>query len=100
MKIFRLLIFVFATGAWATDRPNVIIIFTDDQGYGDLSCHGNPILEPPNFDKLHSESVRFGTSGVTKRSSYVPRSRTDPLACAARRLQGSGEDWQDLGREW
>ena len=59
MKIFRLLIFVFATGAWAADRPNVIIIFTDDQGYGDLSCHGNPILETPNFDKLHSESVRF-----------------------------------------
>ena len=59
MKIFRLLIFVFATGAWALDRPNVIIIFTDDQGYGDLSCHGNPILETPNFDKLHSESVRF-----------------------------------------
>ena len=59
MKVFRLLIFVFATGAWAADRPNVIIIFTDDQGYGDLSCHGNPILETPNFDKLHSESVRF-----------------------------------------
>ena len=59
MKIFRLLIFVFAAGAWAADRPNVIIIFTDDQGYGDLSCHGNPILETPNFDKLHSESVRF-----------------------------------------
>ena len=64
MKIFRILIFVLATGAWAAERPNVIIVFTDDQGYGDLSCHGNPILETPHFDKLHRESVRFGNFHV------------------------------------
>jgi len=40
-------------------RPNVIIILTDDQGYGDLSCHGNPILKTPNLDKLHKQSIRF-----------------------------------------
>ena len=40
-------------------RPNVLIILTDDQGYGDLSCHGNPVLETPNLDRLHKESVRF-----------------------------------------
>jgi arylsulfatase len=38
-------------------RPNVIVLLTDDQGYGDLSCHGNPILRTPNLDRLHSESV-------------------------------------------
>lgn len=43
---------------WAK-KPNVIIIMTDDQGYGDLGCHGNPILKTPNLDQLHSESVRF-----------------------------------------
>ncbi|MCM2373447.1 arylsulfatase [Aporhodopirellula aestuarii] len=43
----------------AADRPNVILIMTDDQGYGDLSCHGNPILSTPNLDRLHSESVRL-----------------------------------------
>lgn len=43
----------------AADRPNVIIVMTDDQGYGDLSCHGNPVLKTPNLDKLHGESVRF-----------------------------------------
>lgn len=32
---------------------------TDDQGYGDLSCHGNPILKTPNLDRLHAESIRF-----------------------------------------
>ena len=39
--------------------PNIILVMTDDQGYGDLSCHGNPILRTPNIDRLHGESVRF-----------------------------------------
>jgi arylsulfatase A-like enzyme len=40
-------------------RPNIIFILTDDQGYGDLSCHGNPVLKTPNIDRLHAEGVRF-----------------------------------------
>ncbi|MEX2371362.1 MAG: arylsulfatase [Bacteroidales bacterium] len=40
-------------------RPNVIIILSDDQGYGDFSCHGNPLLETPNLDELYGESIRF-----------------------------------------
>ena len=48
-----------ATLRAAPTKPNVIILLTDDQGYGDLSCHGNPVLRTPNMDKLHSESVRF-----------------------------------------
>lgn len=39
--------------------PNIVLIMTDDQGYGDLSCHGNPTLKTPNLDRLHAESVRF-----------------------------------------
>ncbi len=39
--------------------PNVVVILTDDQGYGDLSAHGNPILKTPNLDRLHDESVRL-----------------------------------------
>lgn len=35
------------------------MILTDDQGYGDLSCHGNPILKTPHLDRLHGESVRL-----------------------------------------
>ena len=45
--------------AATNSRPNVLIILTDDQGYGDLSCHGNPVLKTPNMDKLHEESLRF-----------------------------------------
>jgi len=41
------------------DRPNVVLIITDDQGYGDLSCHGNPVLETPHLDALAGESVRL-----------------------------------------
>ena len=40
-------------------RPNIVIVITDDQGYGDLSCHGNPVLKTPQLDKLHAESVRL-----------------------------------------
>ena len=39
--------------------PNVVLIMTDDQGYGDLSAHGNPALDTPNLDRLHAESLRF-----------------------------------------
>lgn len=46
-------------------RPNVIIVMTDDQGYGDLSVHGNPILQTPNLDQLASESVRFSDFHVS-----------------------------------
>jgi arylsulfatase A-like enzyme len=43
----------------ARPRPNVILLVTDDQGYGDLGCHGNPYVKTPNLDRLHSQSVRF-----------------------------------------
>jgi len=39
--------------------PNVIIVLTDDQGYGDLSVHGNPVLRTPNLDQLASQSIRL-----------------------------------------
>ncbi|MCF8714718.1 arylsulfatase [Joostella atrarenae] len=39
--------------------PNILLIVTDDQGYGDMSCHGNPWLKTPNIDKLYQESTRL-----------------------------------------
>jgi arylsulfatase A-like enzyme len=42
-----------------TSRPNVILVLTDDQGYGDFSCHGNPVLRTPNLDRLHDQSIRL-----------------------------------------
>ncbi|CAN5576204.1 arylsulfatase [soil metagenome] len=43
----------------AGKKPNIILIMTDDQGYGDLACLGNPHIKTPNLDRLHKESVRF-----------------------------------------
>src|SRR5271154_5375353 len=40
-------------------RPNVIVVMSDDQGYGDFSCHGNPVLKTPNLDRLHDHSIRL-----------------------------------------
>lgn len=40
-------------------RPNIILILTDDQGMGDLSCTGNPYLKTPNIDRLQARSTRF-----------------------------------------
>lgn len=48
----------FASTAIA-DRPNVIVIMTDDQGYGEFSCNGNPITNTPNIDALAAKAVRL-----------------------------------------
>ena len=43
--------------AAATPRPNPLLIMTDDQGYGDFSIMGNPVLETPNIDALARQSA-------------------------------------------
>jgi arylsulfatase len=40
-------------------KLNIILVMTDDQGYGDLGCHGHPLLKTPNLDTLHAQSARF-----------------------------------------
>jgi arylsulfatase A-like enzyme len=46
-------------------RPNVLLIVTDDQGYGDLGCHGNPQIKTPRLDALAKESYRFDSFYVS-----------------------------------
>lgn len=43
----------------AGEQPNVIVVITDDQGYGEFSCHNNPVARTPNIDRLARESVRL-----------------------------------------
>jgi arylsulfatase A-like enzyme len=45
--------------ATAADKPNILIIFTDDQGYGDLACYGNQKIKTPRLDQLAREGTRF-----------------------------------------
>ena len=40
-------------------RPNVVIIFTDDQGYGDLSCYGHPTIHTPHIDRLAAGGAKL-----------------------------------------
>jgi len=49
--------FIFSACSSNTDKPSVILVITDDQGYGDLGCHGNPWIKTPNMDQLWEESV-------------------------------------------
>jgi arylsulfatase A-like enzyme len=49
----------FSVHAEAARRPNVVLIITDDQGYGDLGLHGNDRIKTPNLDRLGRESVRL-----------------------------------------
>jgi arylsulfatase A-like enzyme len=46
-------------------RPNVILILIDDQGYGDMSCNGNPVLKTPEMDALAAEGVRLNDFHVS-----------------------------------
>lgn len=43
----------------AADKPNIILVMTDDQGYGDLACHGNPIIQTPHIDAFYKQAARF-----------------------------------------
>ena len=63
LRVWSILTFTLLVVSWtpvcAQAVPNVVLIITDDQGYGDLSCHGNPVLKTPHLDRLYEQSVRF-----------------------------------------
>jgi arylsulfatase A-like enzyme len=54
-----LLVFMGMAHLSAADRPNILIIFTDDQGYADLACYGNKKNKTPRMDQLAKEGTRF-----------------------------------------
>jgi len=58
---------IFSANLIAADGmpPNVIVIMSDDQGYGEFSCHGNPITKTPAIDRLARDSVRFSDFHVS-----------------------------------
>jgi len=56
------LLLVAALSAWGdaqADKPNVVIIFADDLGYGDLGCYGHPTIRTPHLDRMAAEGMRF-----------------------------------------
>jgi len=58
-KLTHLIVLLFAGILNAAERPNIVIIFTDDQGYGDLACYGNKKNKTPRLDQLAKEGTLF-----------------------------------------
>jgi len=52
-------LFSFSSALCAAPPTNVVIIFADDLGYGDLSCYGSPTIHTPNLDRMAAEGLRF-----------------------------------------
>jgi len=55
-----------ASGSGANRLPNFVIIFTDDQGWGDLGCFGSPTIPTPNIDRMRAEGMRFTDAYVAQ----------------------------------
>lgn len=53
------LLTLLADRAGAADSPNIIVIFADDLGYGDLGCYGHPTIRTPHLDQMAREGMRF-----------------------------------------
>lgn len=51
--------FFFVEKIWADDRPNMIFVMSDDQGWGDVAYNGHPILKTPNLDDMASTGICF-----------------------------------------
>ncbi len=55
----------------SAERPNVVLIYADDLGYGDVGCYGAKTIPTPNIDRLASEGLRF-TSGYSTSATCTP----------------------------
>ena len=84
-RIILVLVFTFlcnlTAGAGEIDKagkrkPNILLIFVDDLGYGELGCQGNKQIATPHIDTISTNGIRF--TDVTERAGLLePHSRTD-----------------------
>jgi N-acetylgalactosamine-6-sulfatase len=54
-------------------KPNILFIYADDWGFGDLACHGHPHLKTPNLDRLAREGTDFHQFTVCNRHRAISR---------------------------
>ncbi|MFZ5831387.1 MAG: sulfatase [Planctomycetota bacterium] len=71
------------------DRPNVILIFTDDQGYADVGCFGAQGFQTPNLDRMAAEGTRFTSFCVAQAVCTASRAAL-MTGCYANRVSMSG----------
>ena len=58
-ELVCLIVLLVHSVAFAAERPNIVFIFADDWGWGDLGCHGHPYVKTPNIDRLAAEGTDF-----------------------------------------
>ena len=87
---------LFAGNAFAAEKPNIVLIFADDLGYGDVGCYGATKVKTPNIDKLAAEGRRFtdahSASAVCTPSRYALLTGEYPF-----RANGGSGIWGPLG---
>ena len=98
--LFSLLVLVSATEILAA-TPNVVLIYIDNVGYGDLGCYGNPVIRTPNIDRLAQQGVRctdfyIVTSSCTPSRGALLTGRY-PLRNGLTHQLGRDENWTGVG---
>ncbi len=97
-KLLHLLAFFAASSVFAEiqDRPNVVIIYADDLGYGDVSCNGSTTISTPHIDQLAADGIRF-TDGHCSSATCTPSRFSMLTGRYAFRQQGTGVLSGDAG---
>lgn len=90
-KVFELLLFLilFVFTSAAQQRPNIVVIYADDLGYGDLSCYGATKIKTNNIDKLAANGIRFTNAHATS-ATCTPSRFSIITGTYAWRKQGTG----------
>lgn len=100
MKSKLFVVWIFTVLLWGCKQepkpPNVIIIFTDDQGYGDLGCYGSPNIRTPHIDQMAREGLRFTSfyaAGLCGPSRAQLMTGSYPARVGHAGNPGPGSDW-------
>ncbi|MFM9147510.1 MAG: sulfatase-like hydrolase/transferase, partial [Verrucomicrobiota bacterium] len=89
MRLAPFLAFVSALALSAAERPNIVLIYADDIGWGDLGCYGAKVIPTPNLDRLAAQGVRF-TAGYCTSATCTPSRYSLLTGEYAWRRQGTG----------
>ena len=86
MCLVALVLSVASSAAHAADTPNIVLVFIDDMGWGDVGCYGNDFIETPHIDQLATEGMRFT-------DFYAAGAVCSPTRCAVQ----SGQNQARIG---